>query len=65
MRKDKKPPCRLTGTSGNAFAIIAVVSQALKKAGMEERATMWRTAAMASKSYDALLALAFDYVDVR
>lgn len=60
----RKPPCRLSGTDGNAFVVIATVSRALKGAGMRDRADEWRRAAMSSESYDGLLALAFTYVDV-
>jgi hypothetical protein len=60
----EKPPCKLVGEDGNAFAIIGRVSKALKKAGMEEKAKEFRDKALASKSYDNLLALCFDYVDV-
>ena len=59
-----KPVCQLTGTDGNSFAIIANVEKALKRAGLRERAQEWRTAAFKSKSYDALLQLAFEYVEV-
>lgn len=61
----KKPKCKLTGTDGNAFAIIANVSRCLKKAGLNELAAEFRSKALASKSYDALLVLCSDYVDVR
>jgi hypothetical protein len=59
-----KPVCQLTGTDGNAFAIIANVDKALKRAGLRERAQEWRAAAFKSASYDALLQLAFEYVEV-
>ena len=60
-----KPRCKLSGTDGNAFAVIGNVSRALKAAGQRGRAAEWSKAAMASGSYDALLSLAFEYVDVR
>ena len=63
-RPKDNPVCQLTGTDGNAFAIVGQVSRALKRAGHDARAKEWVTAAMNSDSYDALLRLAFDYVEV-
>jgi hypothetical protein len=59
----KKPKCKLVGTDGNVFAIIANVSQALKKAGQPERAREFMESAMQQGSYDDVFALLFDYVD--
>ncbi len=61
----KKPKCQLTGTDGNAFAIMASVSNCLRKAGLRDEAQEFRTKALKCVSYDALLVLCFDYVDVR
>ena len=60
----KKPRCKLTGTDGNVFSVIATVSRSLKRSGQEARAAEWATRAMNSRSYDAALALAFEYVEV-
>ena len=60
----QKPTCKLTGTDGNVFCIIAAVCRVLKKNGQQDRADEFRKAAMASHSYDAVLQLCFDYVDV-
>ena len=60
----KKPTCKLTGTDGNAFAVIGNVSKALRKAGLPEQASKFASEAMGCESYDALLQLCFDYVDV-
>lgn len=54
----------LTGTDGNAFAIIGNVSKALKRAGERDAAREWSDAAMACESYDALLVLAMQTVEV-
>ena len=62
--KTEKPECQLTGEDGNAFAIIGRVSRALKQAGQPERAKEWTSKAMDCDSFDALLQLAFDYVEV-
>jgi hypothetical protein len=58
-----KPKCRLVGTNGNAFAIIANVSRALKNAGQVEKAKEWQQKAMSCGSYDDLLALVWTYVE--
>ena len=60
----EKPVCRLTGTDGNVFAIIGSVSRALKRAGLSDQACEFQARAMNSESYDAVLQLAFDYVEV-
>lgn len=59
------PECKLTGTDGNVFAIIAKVSKTLKRAGHRDKAEEFCSAAMSSKSYDDVLALCFKYVDVQ
>ena len=58
-----KPRVRLVGTDGNVFSIIGLVRRALKDAGEDERASEFVARAFASKSYDAVLALVFDYVE--
>ena len=60
----RKPPCRLVGGDGNAFAIIGRVGKALKRDGQQERAKEWYERAMACHSYDELLNLTWDYVEV-
>ena len=59
-----KPPVRMVGEDGNAFAIIGRVSKALKGAGYRDKAKKWQAAAMSCDSYDALLGLVFEYADV-
>ncbi len=59
-----KPPVRMVGEDGNAFAVIGRVSKALKRAGYPDKAKEWQAAAMACESYTALLGLVFDYADV-
>jgi hypothetical protein len=60
-----KPVCKLVGEDGNVFSIIGRVSQALKRANQREKAAEFVDKATHSKSYDAVLALCFDYVEVR
>jgi hypothetical protein len=60
-----KPACKLVGTDGNVFAIIGRVQKALVKAGLESRAGEFVRRAFAATSYDEVLTLCMDYVDVR
>lgn len=48
---------------GNVFAIIGAVSSALKKVGCRAEATEFTSKAMSADSYDAVLALAQEYVE--
>jgi hypothetical protein len=59
-----KPTCKLVGTDGNVFSIIGRVKQALKEAGQEDRAREFVEKAFQARSYDEVLALCTDYVDV-
>jgi hypothetical protein len=59
----RRPDCELIGTDGNVFAIIGAVSRALRRDGQRERATEWAQRAMTCESYDAVLALTFEYVE--
>jgi hypothetical protein len=60
-----KPVCKLIGKDGNVFNIIGLVSQALKRAGQAARAKEFVRQAFAAQSYDAVLGLAMDYVEVK
>lgn len=59
-----KPVCVLTGTDGNVFSVIGTVAKALRRAGQADKAKEWSQKAMSADSYDAVLALAFEYVEV-
>ena len=59
------PPCKLVGTDGNVFSIIGNVCNALTKVGLRERASEFKARAFASKSYDDVLILCHEFVDVR
>ena len=61
----KKPACKLVGTDGNVFAIIGTVRRALRRAGQDTRATEFVQKAFGARSYDEVLGLCMDYVDVR
>ncbi len=55
---------QLTGTDGNAFAIMGAVSKALRRAGVsDEEITAYREESM-SGDYDNLLQTAMRWVDV-
>lgn len=59
-----KPKVQLTGTDGNAFAILGKVISALKGAGYsQEEVAEFKKEAM-SGDYNHLLATAMDWVDV-
>lgn len=64
MTTFNKPSVRLTGKDGNAFAIIGRVSRALKEDGQKERAKEFTEKAFASGSYDEVLRLCIEYVEV-
>jgi hypothetical protein len=55
---------QLTGQDGNVFGIIAKVAQALRRAGHREAAEDFTTAAHNATSYDEVLSLALDTVEV-
>ena len=59
-----KPVIKLTETDGNVFSIIGKVSKGLRSAGMQEQASEFCKKAMACDSYDAVLQLCFEYVEV-
>jgi len=63
-RPPEKPPCQLTGHDGNVFAVIGRVRRALINAGQAERAAEFVERAHASSSYDEVLALCWEYVEV-
>ena len=59
-----KPPCKLIGTDGNVFSIIGRVRDSLRKAGQDDRAREFVEKAFRSTSYDAVLQLCLEYVEV-
>lgn len=64
MNSSEKPHCKLTGKDGNVFAIIGLVVAALKNAGFPEHAVEFREKAFKAESYDEVLRLCMEYVDV-
>jgi hypothetical protein len=57
-------PVQLSGEDGNVFFIVARVSRALKRAGFTKEAGVYRKAATACQSYDAVLQLTMETVNV-
>ena len=60
-----KPVCKLVGVDGNVFNIIGVVSKTLKRAGQSDKASEFTAKAFKSGSYNEVLTLCFEYVDVK
>jgi hypothetical protein len=61
----RKPVAHLVGEDGNVFHVISVVRRALRNAGQTERASEFVERASCAKSYDEVLAMVHDYVEVR
>jgi hypothetical protein len=59
-----KPTCKLVGANGNVFNIIGLVSKALKDDGQTDKAKEFQEKAMQSGSYEEVLNLTHDYVEV-
>jgi len=55
---------KLVGEDGNAFYVISKVQRALKEAGYDELAQAFVETAFEQESYDAVLRLVMDYVEV-
>lgn len=55
---------RLTGTDGNVFSIIGRVAKAIQRAVGREEADQFRSAALECESYDAVLVLCMQTVNV-
>lgn len=65
VAEDLRPDCKLIGRDGNVFAIIGAVQRVLKQKGMREKAEEWVERATHSHSYDEVLAMLHEYVNVR
>ena len=63
-----KPECRLIGENGNVFNLIGIVRRTLKEHKMEEELSWFDTDLKKIQetggTYDDVLALFMDYVDV-
>ena len=60
-----KPRCKLVGEDGNVFNVIGRVRRALLDAGQDGQAREFVERAFACGSYDEVLQLVLEYVEVR
>ncbi|HEX5132089.1 MAG TPA: hypothetical protein VFX92_06345 [Candidatus Krumholzibacteria bacterium] len=61
----ERPVCKLVGTDGNVFAVIGRVRETLQRAGQTSSASEFVKRAFAARSYDEVLRLCMEYVEVR
>ena len=54
----------LVGQDGNVFNIIGIVAKALRKAGFAQLATEYTNACFGGSSYDEVLRITMEYVEV-
>lgn len=59
-----KPTVQLLGQDGNVFNLIGLVSQALRRASLPEKAKEFSERAFRAGSYDEVLVLIQEYVEV-
>jgi hypothetical protein len=59
-----KPTCKLIGEDGNVFNLIGLTSRTLKEAGQRAEAKEFMERAFACHSYDAVLTLIGEYVEI-
>ena len=59
-----KPKCKLVGENGNAYNLIGRTMAALKEAGQADKAEEFKEKAFKQESYDKLLQLIMEYVEV-
>lgn len=59
-----KPECELIGQDGNVFFIIGRVVKTLRRAGLNEQADEFNAKYPDCQSYDEVLRLAMDYVEI-
>ena len=59
-----KPTVVLSNEDGNVFNIIGVVMKALKRSGGKTLADEFQSKALSKGSYDEVIALCYEYVEV-
>jgi len=59
-----KPICKLTGENGNVYNLIGQAEQCLVHAGQRDKATEMSTRCLHADSYDHVLAIIMEYLDV-
>ena len=60
----KKPKCKLIGKDGNAWNLMALVGEALKKAGQGDKVEEMLDKVMNGKSYEETLRTLGEYVEI-
>ena len=65
IKPKKKPTVKLIGKDGNAFSIMANVTNKLKKAGADKEYINKYTEEAMSGNYDNLLCITMNYVNVK
>ena len=61
-----KPKCNLVGIDGNVFNLVGVVKSCLDRAGYKDKAKeMYERATTKCSSYDDILVMFHDYVDIQ
>jgi hypothetical protein len=60
----EKVKVKLIGEDGNVFNIIGKVSKALKRNGESDKSAEYTSKAFSCETYDEVLALTMEYVDV-
>ena len=61
----KKPICKLIGQDGNVFNLIGLACKALKKSSQFDKAKELSGKAFRCGSYDEVLVLIGEYVEIR
>ena len=59
-----KPRCKLIGQDGNVFNVIGIVSQTLKRDGKRQEAKEFVEKAYNASSYNEVLILTMEYIQV-
>ena len=59
-----KPTCKLVGTDGNVFSLIGNVVKTLKKHNLITESKEFQQRAFGAKSYDEVLTIIHEYVDI-
>ncbi|MBF0232837.1 MAG: hypothetical protein HQK65_07345 [Desulfamplus sp.] len=62
---EKRPVVKLIGSNGNAFAVLGSVKQALKRGGADKEYVDQYISEAMSGSYDNLLVVSMQYVEIQ
>lgn len=65
MNTTAKPIAKVIGKDGNVFNTLAICTEALKKAGMEDKADELTDKVFNAKSYPAALNFMREYCELR